>query len=432
MALLTTASDPVTIRRRASCSGPASHMGLLSHDAILKVHAAVLTASLTESRMALLAGIDSRIIAGLPHAASPSDHILRDLDSLNATEMLADGAVPLALWITNAIALAGPRMEAAVFRTALARCQVAERPQPALRLNAGPASVSLGAADLAPAVAASAPKRKVLWVDDDPYALLSMSFWLTDRGREVLTANTPDETIQLLESDHQHIGCAIIDLCLPGSSSAIELSGLRLARTIKRDWPEIQLFCLSSVVSASALEWFGSYGAGYFHKHELATTRPLFLRAVEKAMTGRPSPPRTLVIHGQAQSLCADLKGYLAGELGWTDIRMWQEIPSRRRSVVQKFSDEAQQAELVVLLLSPEDATFASADQRSSQGASGLVFELGYFLGSSKRQSRKMIVLTTAGAALPLSVDDIVVIDATAGLCSVHAALRSELEEWFE
>jgi serine/threonine protein kinase len=97
-------------------------MGLLNHDDILNLHAAVLSARLVESRHALLSGIRERFVAGLPHAVAPSEQILRDLDVLNAAGTLTGGTVPLAIWLRTAVALAGSRTEAAVFKAALERC----------------------------------------------------------------------------------------------------------------------------------------------------------------------------------------------------------------------------------------------------------------------------------------------------------------------
>src|SRR5690242_13773946 len=89
---------------------------LLSHDEILELHAAVISARLVESRAALLAGVDGGFVAGLPHGASPSDQILRDLDTMNAAGTLADDTVPLDVWLKNAVALAGAKNEAGIFR----------------------------------------------------------------------------------------------------------------------------------------------------------------------------------------------------------------------------------------------------------------------------------------------------------------------------
>jgi hypothetical protein len=104
-------------------------MGLLSHSEILKLHAAAISARLMESRFALLAGIDAGFVAGLPREANASDQILRDLDALNAVEALADGSVPLAVWLANAATRTSALKESAVFNVALERAAGPTRPQ---------------------------------------------------------------------------------------------------------------------------------------------------------------------------------------------------------------------------------------------------------------------------------------------------------------
>ena len=89
---------------------------VLSHREILELHAAVVSARLAGSRVALLAGLDAALVASLPQAAAPSEQILADLDALNGAGRLADGMVPLDVWLRNAAALTGSRGEAEIFR----------------------------------------------------------------------------------------------------------------------------------------------------------------------------------------------------------------------------------------------------------------------------------------------------------------------------
>src|SRR5262245_42974551 len=90
-------------------------MAVLSDDQIRRLHTAILTAHLTDNRKALLGGIDVVFVASLPAAPDPSGQIFSDLSALNAIEQLANGAVPLKIWIENAVTLAGPREETTVF-----------------------------------------------------------------------------------------------------------------------------------------------------------------------------------------------------------------------------------------------------------------------------------------------------------------------------
>ena len=94
-------------------------MLLTDHRDVLRIHAAAVQAGLANQRAALLTGLPREITSGLPSAADPSAQLLLDLDSLNVIH-LRDGSAPLSIWLENAVALCGARMEADVFRAALA------------------------------------------------------------------------------------------------------------------------------------------------------------------------------------------------------------------------------------------------------------------------------------------------------------------------
>src|SRR5262245_58465587 len=101
---------------------------LLSQPEILRLHAAAISADLAGSRRPLLAGIDPTVVAEIPNAESAAAQILNDLDALNSTAAPADGTPPLLTWLENAVALVGPRQQAAIFEEALKSCR---HPRPA-------------------------------------------------------------------------------------------------------------------------------------------------------------------------------------------------------------------------------------------------------------------------------------------------------------
>jgi hypothetical protein len=88
---------------------------VLDHVEILEAHQAAMEANLAAAREALLAGLDHRLVAGIPIESNPRDQLLADLDALNAAGVLADGTVPLRDWLRNAALLAGPRVQAPTF-----------------------------------------------------------------------------------------------------------------------------------------------------------------------------------------------------------------------------------------------------------------------------------------------------------------------------
>jgi hypothetical protein len=107
----------------------------LSEEQVRQLVDAAILAGLAKSRGALFAGVDSRLVMGLPVARSGRAQLLVDLMEMNRIATLADGTVPLVGWLGNAILLAGPRLEAEVFRVALEAMKsgnAAEVPSPSL------------------------------------------------------------------------------------------------------------------------------------------------------------------------------------------------------------------------------------------------------------------------------------------------------------
>src|SRR5262245_26834797 len=121
-------------------------MALLSHEHIQQIHAAVVEARLSESREALLTGMDPHFSSTLEASPAPGEQILRDLDAINHAGELSDGSVPLRIWLTNARNLAGPRVQAGVFRRAL----TALEGLPRARVSSSPPSALLPRNNLPP------------------------------------------------------------------------------------------------------------------------------------------------------------------------------------------------------------------------------------------------------------------------------------------
>ncbi len=84
-------------------------------------HTAAIATGLAAARTSLFGGIPPAFVDSLPTSPSPTTQLLSDLHTLNTLEALADGAVPLRTWLTNALALTSIRRESAVFQHALDR-----------------------------------------------------------------------------------------------------------------------------------------------------------------------------------------------------------------------------------------------------------------------------------------------------------------------
>jgi len=91
----------------------------LPDDLIREIYAAALATGLAQQQDALLAGLSPSYIAMLPSHGAPATRLLQTLHELNAVSALADGTVPLDVWLGNAVTLAQIRQEGRVFGDAL-------------------------------------------------------------------------------------------------------------------------------------------------------------------------------------------------------------------------------------------------------------------------------------------------------------------------
>lgn len=93
-------------------------MPLLPDSQIHDILAAAIRVGL--ARDSLLRGIDPTFVASLPLGTNTASGMLSDLHELNRTGRLADGTIPLRVWLENAQTLASSRVEGQVFSSAIA------------------------------------------------------------------------------------------------------------------------------------------------------------------------------------------------------------------------------------------------------------------------------------------------------------------------
>jgi len=82
----------------------------------------------------------------------------------------------------------------------------------------------------------------VLIVEDEAILRLELTWRLEDMGLTVLTADSADEAIPLLET-HPEITVLFTDIKMPGS-----MDGVRLAHQARRCWPPIKIIVASGMI----------------------------------------------------------------------------------------------------------------------------------------------------------------------------------------
>src|SRR5262245_47902513 len=77
----------------------------------------------SDLRSLLMAGIDNRFVSSLGNFSRDFYQLVGDLNVLRSTERLADGTVPLAIWLKNAIAIFSSLTQVNTFHHALDEIQ---------------------------------------------------------------------------------------------------------------------------------------------------------------------------------------------------------------------------------------------------------------------------------------------------------------------
>lgn len=102
-------------------------------------------------------------------------------------------------------------------------------------------------------------RPEVLWIDNDALHLSLLKGYLVDRGFDVVTADTVEEA--LLVINRQAFGGYILDLLIPtGSIDPLEsaggrLTGLALARRIRKLHPDTPIVFLTILNEESVVQW---------------------------------------------------------------------------------------------------------------------------------------------------------------------------------
>ena len=106
---------------------------------------------------------------------------------------------------------------------------------------------------------------------------------------------------------------------------------------------------------------------------------------------------KVFIVHGHDEKSVYELKNYLQNTLKFAEPTVLSSVAGKSRTVIEAFEEEAAQASLVFVLMTPDDA---QGDGRL-RARQNVVFELGYFLGRLGRRSGRTIVLLRGDVELP-------------------------------
>lgn len=278
----------------------------------------------------------------------------------------------------------------------------------------------------------------ILWIDDERFALTNYKALLERERFRVQCAYSFADGLDLLRTHGTEARLAIIDIMLPiGESQNVGPTDVELAKAgyeagfvlinRAREWfAQLPLLVYSNASDYKTIDWLQQQNIRFVPKTTYFATPFQFISLIRSTigMQTKADLPRPFIVHGHDDAAKWELKNYLQNVIGLPEPVILNERPSRGRTIIEKFEDEAADRNLVFVLLTPDDTS--DLNRRARQN---VIYELGYFVGKLKRETGRVLLLYKAGVELPSDLSGLIYIDISNGVEAAGEAIRRELKD---
>ena len=279
-------------------------------------------------------------------------------------------------------------------------------------------------------------KKTILWADDEIFQTRLLADVLEVEGFTVLRAENATSARQMLTERDGRIDLVILDVMMPpGDEFENELtamdgfqSGLVLGRWIREHYPRVPILGFSMAESPDVCAWFERYAAGFLSKR---INRWELVEHVKRKF-GRNRKPKIFIVHGRDEASKHALVHYIQNTLKLGPPIILHEQPSLGRAITEKFRDAAENADIVFVLLTPDDAVASPSDESElkQRARQNVIFEMGYFLARFQHTSGRLILLHKGEVELPSDIAGLLCVDISQGIEAASESIRRELTEW--
>lgn len=278
----------------------------------------------------------------------------------------------------------------------------------------------------------------ILFVDDEDALVREFPQMLKwDREVEVLSAASVDEAFQHIEQV-ETIDLAILDFQLPSDrceqipaimrQDGREL-GLLIGERLRRRFPDTPILFWSGSADqelrAKALRLPNSYS---FPK----SVGPRFIQHIVYEILDSPDrrpKPRAFIVHGHAEQLLAELRDWLITELNVPEPVVLRDMRSGGETLIDKLEKYALTAEMVFVLLTPDDVVVNDDDgSRTCRARQNVIFEMGYFFGRLGRRTGNIVLLRSGPVEMPSDLHGMITIDVSDGITAAAEEIRREID----
>jgi predicted nucleotide-binding protein len=281
--------------------------------------------------------------------------------------------------------------------------------------------------------------KEILWIDDDTFYARSYAKALESQNYDVHFARTLTEAMSIL--NRYQIDLVITDIMMmvlpketkefnPIETKGGHETGVVLARWVKKRFPGTQVIGLTSNLTPHLTEAFLQYGDDIQKKETLSDPKKMASYINSRFNLASPNERlKTLIIHGHDEAAKYELKNFIQNTLKWREPIILHEQPSRGRTIIEKFEEEAKDIDAVFALLTPDDQTYhpSAPDEAKRRARQNVIFELGYFMAKLQRTQGRVLLLYKGQLELPSDISGLAYIDISNGIESAGETIRREL-----
>jgi CheY-like chemotaxis protein len=273
-------------------------------------------------------------------------------------------------------------------------------------------------------------------VDDDAGSELLMDSF-TFRGHSARRARSVQEALDNIDSI---LNCdlVVLDLVMPHEVKSLSLadgqrsSGMIVYLKLREASKSLPILVFTANQDVAIIDCINSDRAARYVPRWSSPSLGDFMSLVSEMLgvAVERTPFQTFIVHGHDEAAKLALKNYLQNTLRLPEPIILHEKPNQGRTIIEKFEDWASAADLIFVLLTPDDlgASGADSDSAKRRARQNVIFEMGYFLGELGRHSGRVFLLYKGELELPSDIGGLIYLNIDSGIEAISEQIRREIE----
>jgi len=276
---------------------------------------------------------------------------------------------------------------------------------------------------------------KIYIIDDDSAADLLVDN-LTYRGHTAKRIRSVEEALSSL-ADIARSDLVVLDLVMPHISNretqadGFRSSGMIVYRQLRETSKSIPIIVYTANQDAGVIDAISSDAYARYVPRWSGPSLTDFISMMTKLLgvSDPETQPNVFIVHGQDEAAKYSVKNFLQNVLNLPEPVILHEQPNQGRTVIEKFEDLAGSADIVFVIMTPDDRTASASDTDSTKrrARQNVILELGYFLGLIGRRSGRIFLLYKGNLELPSDIAGLIYLNINNGIEAVGEQIRREL-----